>query len=165
MPCSSSVCSEIDITCWDTDPVVDDDDDWSAARHGGTKKKQEVRFTKKRNVFLKKKFTNKQKKCNNNISSSCIKTTSVLSFRWNKTVATEVWVIVKKVWRLSFVFFCVFVILFICFFSSLFFFCYADVIGSRGLCVNDLSHVNVAHRCILETMKPSVWRAANTPSL
>lgn len=62
-----------------------------------------------------------------------------------------------------------FVILFICFSSSFyFFFCYADVIGGSGgtfVCVNDLLHINVAHCCILETMKPSVWQAANTPSL
>lgn len=59
-----------------------------------------------------------------------------------------------------------FVILFICF---SFFFCYADVIvgGGRGTSVrvNDLLHINVAHCCILETMKPGVWQAADAPSL
>lgn len=135
--------AEIDITCWDTDPVGDEDDDWPTSR------KQEARFVEQTKIFFykkQKKPHKETKKSHNNNNNNNLASKLLLYYLLDETVATDrsFELSIKLVWRLTLVlfFFLIVCLLFYLFVFFLFLLCRCN--GWGYVCVNDFWHINVA---------------------
>lgn len=114
---SCRIPAEIDITCWDTDPVGDEDEDWPTSR------KQEVRFVEQQKSFSiksKKKTHKETKKSHNNNNNNNLASKLLLYYLLDETVATDrsFELSIKLVWRLTlfFLIVCLLFYLFVFFF-------------------------------------------------